>query len=69
MSLCVDDNDNRVQISKVVTSQSNVDWSDAGSDSDLEELRHDEKVLNECSDEDESLLVIYQTDNEIDYRQ
>lgn len=55
LSLFVDENDNR-------TACSNIDHDSTviASDSDVEDLITDEKLLGDGSDEDDTLLVIYQ---------
>jgi len=66
LSLYVDENDNRLAAPSIVTSQSRVEWldldvSDDGDGID-DDLKMDEKMLGDGSEEDDSLLVIYNVD-------
>lgn len=68
LSIYIDDNEKRV-VCPVSTAafasrayQSTIHWNEAHTDdSELDEMRHDdEKILGDGSEEDDSLLVIYQ---------
>jgi hypothetical protein len=61
--LFVDENDNRMACSNIDNKsiQSMARWHDpATSDSDVDDLKPDVKLLGDGSDEDDSLLIIYQ---------
>lgn len=66
MSLYVDENENRLVYPNMDNRrhayQSTVHWHDSSNtdDSELDENLDDEKILGDGSDEDDSLLVIYQ---------
>lgn len=66
VSLCFYENDDRLGCMNVdtVVAQSDTKWHDllGTSDSELEEFKVDDKLLGDGSDEDDSLLVIYQED-------
>jgi hypothetical protein len=63
LSLCIDDGENQFGYSNIdiTTLQSKNHWHDIGtSDSEIDDKIFDEKLLGDGSDEDDSLLVIYQ---------
>lgn len=66
MSLCIDEFDNRLVYSDIESNRTKVQsrgqqWHDfEASDSENDELKFDEKLLGEGSEEDDALLVIYQ---------
>jgi hypothetical protein len=62
MSIYIDENENRL-VYPDATHQSTVHWHDSEctDDSELDvDVTSDEKILGDGSDEDDSLLVIYQ---------
>lgn len=65
MSLCIDENDNRSVYSsienKLARDTSRGQWLDyEASDSEIEDLKLGEKLRGDGSDEDDSLLVLFQ---------
>lgn len=66
VSLCFTEHDDRLDFMNVDTAvgrQSNTQWHDllgGTSDSEMEDVKVEEKLLGDGSDEDDSLLVIYQ---------
>jgi hypothetical protein len=62
--LFIDENDNRTTCSNIDNNsiKSRARWNDdpITSDSDMNDLKSDENLLGDGSDEDDSLLVIYQ---------
>jgi hypothetical protein len=65
LSLFIDDNDNRLIYSEIENKMldTKADWIDI--DSEIEDLKVDEKFLGDGSDEDDSLLVIYQESSSV----
>lgn len=59
----MDENDNRLVYSNVIVN-STTSWQNLDDNSDseveVEEIKNDEKLLGDGSDEDDSLLVVFQ---------
>lgn len=63
LSLCIDENDNRMADS--TKNQSRALWLDLEtSDSEIDDIKVDDKRLNDGSDEDDTLLVIYESQSD-----
>lgn len=67
MSIYIDENENCLACSASSASistrayQSTIHWHETHTDdSELDDMKHDEKILGDGSEEDDSLLVIYQ---------
>lgn len=75
MSIYIDENEDRLVYPSVDSRnayQSTVHWHDSYTDDseldvDDDEMANDEKILGDGSDEDDSLLVIYQDSDAVAY--